>query len=142
MFKKLGLTTLLLAGLLTFMTPSPVFAASHGGGHFSAGHSFSGGGHFSSGGFRGGGHFNSGGHAFIGRNHFEHRGWDHDRGHYRGYYPGRRGFSFGFYGAPYYYGPGYAYGYLPGYYAPGCGFYDEFGYWVPTACAVNPYYGY
>ena len=62
----------------------------------------------------------------------------------RGY--GRGGsLFFGFYGAPYVYGPSY---YYDPYYAPSCdpaGYYDQWGYWhAYPGCYADPYgyYGY
>ena len=72
------------------------------------------------------------GRAFSGRQgHFDGREGNFERhfdrdDHFRGgYFLGVPGFSFGFYGAPYY-GSG------PGYYPPACGYYDQLGNWIPT----------
>jgi hypothetical protein len=98
-----------IIGAVLALTPSYATAADRGG--------------HGGGGFRGGGINHaargfSGGRAFSGREgHFGRD--DHFRG---GYFYGAPGFSFGFYGTPYYgYGPGYA-----------CGYYDQWGNWIPS----------
>jgi hypothetical protein len=166
MLNKLKLPVLALAGLLAVFSPSVVFAQ-HGAGNRGGGggaRGFSGGGNRGGQSFQGGGgrSFNGGGgrsyngggaqnfssHGFnfgngsAGRNEFrsggrEFRGGNAFRGGTRFY--GGRGYSFGFYGAPYY-------GYYPGYYGytDPCGYYDAWGVWRPNpACYGDPYsYGY
>ena len=111
---KSGLPAAIM-GVILALTPSYALAADRGG--------------------RGGGGMNhsargfSGGRAFSGREgHFDGRQGQFSRhfdrdDHFRGrYFYGAPGLSFGFYGAPYYgYGPGYA-----------CGYYDQWGNWIPT----------
>lgn len=109
----------MLAAALTI--PVGAFAEGHGGGHYGGGgaRGFSGG-HVERG---GGNYYRGGGHDFY-------RG-GYDRGYYRG---GGWGGGIYFGGAPYY---GYGYGYAAP--APGCGYYDQYGNWIATACAVPPY---
>ena len=88
---------------------------SYGGGSY--GRNFSSGRNYG-----GGGRGYYGGRGFVG----------HDR-----YYRGRGGFGlgFGYYGAPYAYGPGY---YDPGFCSPS-GYYDRWGYWhLYPGCAPYP----
>lgn len=115
---KSGLPVLVM-GVVLALTPSYAMAADRGG--------------HGGGGFRGGGMNQSargfsGGRAFSGREgHFDGRGgerhFDRDRDYHfhGGYFYGAPGFSFGLYGAPYSYGPGYA-----------CGYYNQWGNWIPT----------
>lgn len=103
----------MLAAALTI--PVGAFAAEHGHDGGGGVHGFSGGEHARGGTYRGG-------------HDFDHRDSDHDRGYYRGGWGGGVYFS----GAPYY-GYGYA---TP---APACGYYDQYGNWIATACAVPPY---
>ena len=124
MLKK-GLTTLVLGAALA-LSPVSAFAADHDG---------RGGGHGGGGGFS----HSSRGFSGSGGKHFRggHEGHFDRDDHYRGgrYYYGGTGFSFGFYGAPYTgNGPGYAYG------SGSCGYYDQWGNWIPTpGCSVGPY---
>ncbi len=122
MFRKAALPAMLA---LTLSIPVGAMAArgGGGGGHFGGG----GGGHAVAGarGFSGGGGYYRGGGAGVVRG---------GGGYYRGGYYGG-GLYLGF-GAPYY-GYGYGYGY-PAAPAP-CGTYDQYGNWIPTACAVPPY---
>ena len=128
MLKKLGLPALLLGALLSF-SPGSALAADRGE---HRGHGGQGGGASAYSGQR----FVGGGHE----GHFENRGhYDRDD-HYRyhgGYYYGGPAFSFGFHGAPYAYGYGsapYSYG------QDNCGYYDQWGNWVPSAgCYATPY---
>ncbi|HTA43581.1 MAG TPA: hypothetical protein VK789_14100 [Bryobacteraceae bacterium] len=110
----------MLAAALTI--PVGAFAEGHGGGHYG------GGGHYSGGhGFSGGHVEHGGGGYYRGGGGWGRHDWD-DHGHWGGGWGG--GVYFG--GAPYY-GYGYA---AP---APGCGYYDQYGNWIATACAVPPY---
>ena len=123
MLKK-GLITL-IAGAALALSPVSAVAEDHGGhgGEHGGGQAH---------GFHGGGFSHSRGfgedHAF--RGHEGHA--DHDYHFHGGYSYGGPGFSFGFYGAPYY-GYAYPYGTAP------CGYYDQFGNWITTACDVPPY---
>ena len=131
MLKKLGLTTMALAGLLTLIAPTTMLAREHEGGrNYSNGRGSYGGGRN----FNGGEHRFSEGRGGYGgdRDRGYYRGGDHDRD--RGYYRGGSGFSFG-YSSPRYYAPSYSY-------RPACGFYDQWGYWNPTPCNAGQYYGY
>jgi hypothetical protein len=120
MLKKFGLPALLVGALLT-LSPAAALARERGGG---GGHSYSHGQSFSGRAYSGRSY--SGGRSYYGGHDYGRRGWgDHDR-YYRG-----GGFGFGFYSAPYAYGPGY--------YNPGCGFYDQYGYWHPGPCAYPGY---
>jgi hypothetical protein len=116
MLRKFGLSALLVGALLT-LSPAAAVAREHGEGGrgYSHGQSFSGRGY-------------SGGRGYYGGRDHDRRGWgDHDRDrYYRG-----GGFGFGFYSAPYSYGPRY--------YNSGCGYYDRWGYWHPTPCAYPGY---
>ena len=120
---KTGLMTLIMGAVLA-LSPASALAAEHGS---------RGGGH--AGGFARGGTYSQQAPArgFSGRGEYRGGGGRYYGGYYRGgrYFYGGPGFSFGFYGAPYY-GP-YAYGPAP------CGYYDQYGNWVPTACAIGPY---
>jgi hypothetical protein len=81
------------------------------------------------------GHF-GGEHArggvYRGGHDFDHHDFDHDRDHR--YYRGGLGGGVYFGGAPY-----YGYGYAAPAPAPACGYYDQYGNWIATACAVPPY---
>src|SRR5216684_6537603 len=150
MFKKFGLPALVLGTVIGVLSPVALLAQNHrggergnsggqrnsGGGQNFSGRSYNGGGRN----FNGGGqNFNSGrsfsGRDFSGGRGFDRgrsfegnrgRGFDRDRGfrdrddHFR--FRGGRGYSFGYYGAP------YAYGYNPGYCNP-AGYYDRWGNW-------------
>ena len=81
------------------------------------------------------------GHFDRGRGHesFEHRGgYDHDRD---GDHDRDRRYYRGGWGGGVYYGtaPYYGYGYAAPAPAPACGYYDQYGNWIATACAVPPY---
>ncbi len=132
-----------------------------GGGQNFSGRGYNGGGQsYNNGGGRnyygGGQNFNSG-RSFSGRDYYggrgydrgrnfegdRGRGWDRDRGFRdrddRFRYNGGRGYSFGFYGAPYYYSAPY---YDRGSCNPS-GYYDRWGNWrYYPGCYVDPYYPY
>ena len=110
-----------LPGILA-LTLTMTAGAAERGGHSGGGHYGGGTGHSYSAparGFSGGGSYR-GGHDF-------------DRGGYRGgYYRGG-----GYYGGGLYFGYGAPYSYGYAYPAPApCGYYDQFGNWIPTACPV------
>lgn len=130
MLGKKSWVIIAMAALLTLFDPTLGLAQHRSGG----GRSFSGGArNFSGGGAR---NF-SGGRSFGGSRGFAFRGReggrDYDRGRHWGgripdYWPGGGYYSYGYYGAPYAYGPGY-YGYYdPGYCNP-VGYYDRWGYY-------------
>jgi hypothetical protein len=144
--RKSALPSLVLGVCLALASPVGAMAAQRGGG--------------GGGGFHGGGG-SSGGRAFAGGGARGFSGGAAPRGFVGG--GGERGFVGGggvargyvgrpgFYGRPYGWGGGgvylgfgapyYGYGYGPGYaYAPGCGYYDAYGNWIPTACYAPPAY--
>jgi hypothetical protein len=129
MFKKLGLTALLV-GMVLALSPASALAADRGG-HGGGGHArgFGGSAVNHARGF-------SGGRTFEGRErHFDRD----DRYRGRRYFYGGPSFSFGFYQDPYAYGYGPGYYYAPDPCYPG-GYYDQWGNWVPTpGCYVAPY---
>jgi hypothetical protein len=153
MVKKFVLPVLLAGALLTVSIPASALAGESGGG----GRSYSGGRGNSGGRSYSGGHGNSGRGYSDGRSYSGQRGYSGGQAHSggRGYYSGRdydrgrgwshgdrnryyggRGFSFGYYSAPYAYGPGY-------YYAPPpCnppGYYDQWGNWnYYPGCYAGP----
>lgn len=86
------------------------------------------------------GHFGGGGHGYARGGYY---GGSHEAvrpgfNYNRGYYGGRWG---GGWGGGVYLGvtPYYGYGYAAPAPAPGCGYYDQYGNWIPTACTVPPY---
>ena len=118
MLQKLGLPALVMGAMLA-LSPASAVAAERG----------------EHGGNRGGAIGRSQQHFSGGREqHFDNHG-HYDRDRYRGNYYGGPAFSFGFYGAP------YAYGYAPYAYGPNyCGYYDQWGNWVPSpGCYAAPY---
>ena len=154
MLKKSFLSVLMTAAAFLFLSPS-LALAQRGGGHGGSGggHSYSGGSHSYSGGshsFNGGGRsYSGGGRSYSGgsRGYYgggrsysapAYRGHDYDRGHYRGYYgPSYRGY----YASPYYYSPGFSFGFGYGYDCVPAGYYDAAGFWHPYAgCASYPPY--
>ncbi len=121
MFRKAALPAMLAAALAI---PVGAMAAEHGGHYSGGGHAY-GGGHSGGEHAYGGGHF-GGGPAYGGSYRGDH---DFDRGYRGGYYRG------GGWGGGVYFGEPYGYGY--GYAAPApCGYYDQFGNWIATACPV------
>src|SRR5579864_3078599 len=111
-----------------------------GGGGYSGGRGYSGGQGYSGGRAYSGGRGNSGGRDYYGgRGYSGARNYDRGRGWGGGdRYRGGRGFGFGYYAAPYAYGPSYYY--QPDYCNPN-GYYDRWGYWHPPApgCYADPY---
>jgi hypothetical protein len=117
MLKKFGLPALLVGALLT-LSPAAAVAREHEHGDGGRGYSR---------GF-------SGGRGYYGGRDHERREWrEHERrewGDRNRYYRGG-GFGFGFYSAPY--------GYGPRYYNSGCGYYDRWGCWHSTPCVYPGY---
>ncbi|MCU1259835.1 MAG: hypothetical protein JWO80_2720 [Bryobacterales bacterium] len=161
MFKRFAFVTTFVAAVITLGGSGALMAQNHGNGREGSGgwessrQGYSGrGGNYGGQGYSGRGG-NHGGQAYSGRggnyrgeSYF--RGQDHDRGwgdrdRYRGHDhdrgwgngDGYRGYprSYGYYSAPYAYGPSY---YGPDYCNPG-GYYDRWGNWhVTPGCSVDP----